>query len=222
MPVPGEPGGGGPYDPLGGGAQLDFRGEAVDVLPGIDATTASSPRTGFAELLGNIMSISMVIAAILLLLYFIWGAIEWTAAGGDKSKIEKARGRITNAVTGIIVLSSTAAVIMIIQGFLGIQILTFTGLWSPDYGGGGTTGYPPGGGGGGGNGGGGSSGSCTPSNTLENDGAAGRYCRNASGNYSPAMVRCNAPDDHLPYNHYDPCYCLEGGTPIPGYDFDTC
>ncbi len=123
--IPTEPGsGGGPVD----GALLDFKNKSIDVLPGVDTVTAYSPGGSFGALIGQIMSIAMTIAAILLLLYFVWGAIEWAASGGDKSKIEKARGRISNAITGIIVLSSTAAVIMIVQSFLGIEILKFTGL----------------------------------------------------------------------------------------------
>jgi len=54
----------------------------------------------------------------------LWGAIGWIVSGGEKSAIEGARGRITNAIVGIIILLSTFALLKIIESFFGINILT--------------------------------------------------------------------------------------------------
>ena len=53
--------------------------------------------------------------AIFVLIYFIWGAIEWISSGGDKGKVENARNRITQSVIGLIVLVGSYVII----GFIG-------------------------------------------------------------------------------------------------------
>lgn len=55
------------------------------------------------------------IGAIMVLIYFIWGALEWISSGGDKGKVENARNRITQAVIGLVVLVGSYVII----GFLG-------------------------------------------------------------------------------------------------------
>lgn len=44
------------------------------------------------------------IGALLVLIYFAWGSIEWISAGGDKGKVEAARMKMTNAGMGIIIM----------------------------------------------------------------------------------------------------------------------
>lgn len=101
-------------------AEIDFRGTATnEVLAGSE--------TSFIEFLGRILGAIMIIASLMLLLYLLWGGISWISAGGDASKIQKARDQMTQAVIGIIVLSSTLAIFMLVQNFLGIKLVEFSG-----------------------------------------------------------------------------------------------
>jgi hypothetical protein len=90
---------------------------AADNLSGATTTFGSF----FESLLGGIM----FIAALLVLFYLIWGAIEWITAGGDQSKIQKGRDRIVQSIIGIIVLASTLALFGLVQSFLGLEVLNF-------------------------------------------------------------------------------------------------
>ena len=184
--------------------QLDIAQEAVDrEVPGTTNLDPANHGSGFGALIGGIMSFAMAIAALFVLFYLIWGAFEWVTSGGDKGKLEKARQRIFGAVTGIIVLSAVTALFILIQQFLGISVLTFPGLGTAS---------------GGGNGGGGNGGSCTITGSQLNDGGAGGYCTQGA-----AMVKCMGPDEHLDYNHYDPCSCVDGSQyERSGYDFSGC
>jgi len=74
-------------------------------------------------LIGAILSFVMVIAALLLLLYMIWGGIEWVTSGGDKGKTESARNKITSAVIGMIILAAAFAVTNMVVYFLGFDDL---------------------------------------------------------------------------------------------------
>lgn len=103
---------------------LDIAGEAQNQgLQG--AENHSSSDGGFGIFLGGIMNAAMTIAAILVLAFLIWGAIEWITSAGDKSKIESARNKISNAITGIIILAAVTAIFLVVQGFLGLDVLTF-------------------------------------------------------------------------------------------------
>jgi hypothetical protein len=77
--------------------------------------TKAADGTLFTAYFVNLWRVIMSIGAIMVLVYFIWGAIEWITSGGDKGKTEAARNRITNAVIGLIILVSSFTII----GFIG-------------------------------------------------------------------------------------------------------
>lgn len=92
-------------------------------IPGAD--TAADPSGGFSDFLGQILAGVFAIAALLVFLYLIWGAIQWITSGGDKGKVEQARNRMTQSIIGILVLASTLVIMAILQGFLGYEFLRF-------------------------------------------------------------------------------------------------
>ncbi|PIR64185.1 MAG: hypothetical protein COU64_00515 [Candidatus Pacebacteria bacterium CG10_big_fil_rev_8_21_14_0_10_40_26] len=65
----------------------------------------------------------MVLAALLVFMYLIWGGIEWITSGGDKGKTESARNKITAAVLGLIVLAASYAILLIALNFIGFENL---------------------------------------------------------------------------------------------------
>lgn len=57
----------------------------------------------------------ITVGGLAVLLYFVWGGIEWITAGGDSGKIEKARNKITQSVIGMIILAGSFAIIGLIN-----------------------------------------------------------------------------------------------------------
>jgi len=57
--------------------------------------------------------------------FLIWGAIEWITSAGDKGKMESARNKISNAIVGLVILAAVTAIFLVLQQFLGIEVLTF-------------------------------------------------------------------------------------------------
>lgn len=78
----------------------------------------------FATLLPNAITLCFVVASVIFLFMIITGAIQWIASGGDKQALEAARGKLSNAIIGIVILFATFAVIKLIEGFFDIKILT--------------------------------------------------------------------------------------------------
>jgi len=89
------------------------------------ASNYSKADGGIGIFIGNLLSVIMMGGALLTLFFLIMGAIEWITSGGDSGKIEKARGKIMNAVIGLIVLAASLAIFTLVQKILGIDFLNF-------------------------------------------------------------------------------------------------
>jgi hypothetical protein len=59
--------------------------------------------------------VSINLGALAVIVFFVWGAFEWITAGSDSKKTETARGRMTNAVIGLIVLVSSFTLLSFIS-----------------------------------------------------------------------------------------------------------
>lgn len=93
--------------------------------PSLQNIFTSSGGVGFFQtLLPNFVTLALIIGAIIFFFMLVIGAIQWISSGGDKAAIEAARGRITQALVGIVVLFSVFAIIKLIEVFFGIHILT--------------------------------------------------------------------------------------------------
>ncbi len=103
---------------------LDIAGEAnTQGLQG--AQYHNSSDGGFGVFFGGMMRAAMTVAAILVFAFLIWGAIEWITSAGDKGKMESARNKISNAIVGLVILAAVTAIFLVLQQFLGIEVLTF-------------------------------------------------------------------------------------------------
>ncbi len=109
--------------------ELNIGENAQDIgLPGADVVVQESAKASFAKIVGGLLGLSWLIAALLVLAFLVIGAIEWIGSGGDTSKIEKARNKMMQAVVGAIILAATLATFNLLQRFLGINEITFLGL----------------------------------------------------------------------------------------------
>lgn len=77
--------------------------------------------TDLGSLMQGILNMVLVIAALLVFFYMIWGGIQWITSGGDKGKTEEARNKITAAIIGLAVLAASYALFRVVLYFLGIS-----------------------------------------------------------------------------------------------------
>lgn len=107
---------------------------ASSVTHAINVGGSINPGTGFAtnmaSVINGVLSFVMVIAALLVFFYLIWGGIEWITSGGDKGKTESARNKITAAVIGLVILAASYAILLVVLNFLGFGNLddVFSGV----------------------------------------------------------------------------------------------
>lgn len=75
-------------------------------------------------LISRVLSWGLIAAALLALLFLLWGGIQWILSGGDKAQLESARNRITGALIGLVVVAAVWAIFLIIIHVLGLPIET--------------------------------------------------------------------------------------------------
>lgn len=92
--------------------------------------------------LNNGLRIIYTIGALGVLIYFIWGAVDWIFAGGDKEKIANARKRMTQSLIGLALLALSGVIITTVGNILNfnpLKVLYIPGLGDATSG----TGAPP-------------------------------------------------------------------------------
>ncbi|MEK7064064.1 MAG: hypothetical protein AAB973_00440 [Patescibacteria group bacterium] len=73
------------------------------------------------ELVFRVVDAAIIGAGILLLVYLVYGGVEWLTSGGDKAKLESARAKLTNALIGVAIIAASFAIWKIVLTFFGID-----------------------------------------------------------------------------------------------------
>lgn len=69
----------------------------------------------FATYFISVWQFVISVGGLMVVLYFVWGAVEWIVAGGDQSKIQKGRDRIVQSVIGMVLLAGSFVIISLIN-----------------------------------------------------------------------------------------------------------
>ena len=77
------------------------------------------PIAAVGNLIGTLINLFLVFAGLALLIFLLWGALDWITSGGEKEKVQKAQQKITNAIIGILLIF----VVIVIFGYLAGDIL---------------------------------------------------------------------------------------------------
>lgn len=82
-----------------------------------------SPDADPGVVISNAITIVFILAMLLVLVFIIIGAFLWITSGGDKEKTGKARGMITNALIGLVILSLAFLIVNVVGGIVNIDVL---------------------------------------------------------------------------------------------------
>jgi ABC-type dipeptide/oligopeptide/nickel transport system permease component len=108
-------------------AQIDFKNIQVPASGGkIDIN--SNPKLG--TIIGNLLPYIFSIAGALFLLYFILGGFQFMIAAGDPKKAEAAKGRLTTALIGLLIVVFAYLIVQFFAYFLNIPDIQKT--FSPE------------------------------------------------------------------------------------------
>ncbi len=86
--------------------------------------------TTIPQIITFVIAVVSIIAILATLIYLVWGAIKWITSGGDKTKVEAARGQIVAAIIGFIIVVLSFVILNVVATLLGLGNI-FTGLTIP-------------------------------------------------------------------------------------------
>ncbi len=88
---------------------------------------------GISDIISAVITLFFVVAILLALGFLIFGGIKWITSGGDKGKVEAARGTIVAALVGLVLVFLSYFILNLLSTFFGIGSLT-NGLSIPSLG----------------------------------------------------------------------------------------
>jgi len=77
-----------------------------------------------ANIISAFIILALVVAALVFFFMLVWGGIRYITSGGDKGQTEAARGQITAALIGLVIVFAAWAIINLVNLFFGINILS--------------------------------------------------------------------------------------------------
>ena len=101
---------------------------------GIEALTGGDQKNLVGTIFGNVITLFFTAGAIGFTIMIIWGAVDWILSGGDKEKIASGRRRITNAIIGLVILSLSFTIMVVVGQVLSINALQFGDFKIPGLG----------------------------------------------------------------------------------------
>jgi hypothetical protein len=78
-----------------------------------------------SQIISATIILVLVIAAVIFFFILVVGGVRWIMSGGDKANTEAARGQITSALIGLVIVFSAWAIMAAIGYFFGIDIFQF-------------------------------------------------------------------------------------------------
>ncbi len=92
------------------------------VLPGsLGSGGNETGPSALGSIISSLVGVFLILAFVSTFLYMMLGGFDWVTSGGDKTKLQSARDKITNALVGLVVVGASWAVMMIVSNFMGLD-----------------------------------------------------------------------------------------------------
>jgi hypothetical protein len=77
------------------------------------------------DLFSNAVRAAVLLLGVALLVMFVVAGFSFLFSGGDPKKLEKAKGTLTNAIIGLVIIVSAYIILNLIHAFTGVDVTTF-------------------------------------------------------------------------------------------------
>lgn len=94
-------------------------------IPIVDNVNANI--TNLGDYASKIVGLFLTIAGIAAFVYLAYGGVQWVMSGSDKTKVEEARSRITNAIIGLGIVAASWAIFLVLNHFFGLGLASGSG-----------------------------------------------------------------------------------------------
>ncbi len=73
-------------------------------------------------IIGAAVTFILIVAVLIALFFLIFGGIRWITSGGDKAKVESARGTIIAAIIGLVIAFLAFFILSLALSFFGLSL----------------------------------------------------------------------------------------------------
>lgn len=103
-------------------------GESVNPCPesGQFQALCNLSADNIGAVIGAAVTLLLIIAVIIALFFLILGGIRWITSGGDKGKVESARGTIIAAIIGLVIAFLAFFILSLALSFFGLSLTDLT------------------------------------------------------------------------------------------------
>lgn len=81
-------------------------------------------QVNIATMISTIITLVLIVAAIIFFFMLIVGGIRWMLSGGDKAGAESARGQVTGALIGLVIVFAAWAIATLLGTLFGVNIFS--------------------------------------------------------------------------------------------------
>jgi hypothetical protein len=103
---------------------MNLLAQNIELQPGKGSQFSSLGGLTIPGLISALIRLTLVVAAIVFFFILVFGGIQWIASGGDKAQTEAARGQITAALVGLVIVFAAWAIVALIKVFFGVDIFS--------------------------------------------------------------------------------------------------
>jgi hypothetical protein len=93
------------------------------VIPTQEGTIEGVVQDPLAPLIGRLWRTIVILGGLMVIVFLLWGAFEWITSGGDSNKLQSAKGKMTNAVIGLGILTASFAIVAFLGTVFGFNLL---------------------------------------------------------------------------------------------------
>lgn len=102
-------------------AQTGFiRNKILSPEEGTYTGVSTNPLGSF---IARLWQTAVIVGSLMLIIYLIWGAIDWLMSEGDTEKLKNARLKIIHSLLGLGILAASFAAIVFIRTLFGFDLL---------------------------------------------------------------------------------------------------
>ena len=91
---------------------------------GFNALCSNVGHQTFSGFISIGVSILLLAAVVIAIVFLIWGGIKWILSGGDKAAVEGARNHVIGAIVGLVIAFLTYFIINIVLNIFGLGSIT--------------------------------------------------------------------------------------------------
>lgn len=93
------------------------------VLSREEGTYAGVQTNPLGSLIARLWKTSIIVGSLLLIIYLVWGAIDWISSSGEPDKLKSAKAKLMHAIIGLFILTASYAIVIFLRVLFNFDLL---------------------------------------------------------------------------------------------------